>query len=91
MNIPYITYMEMIGEPLRSEAITYDTNRVFWYAYEDILAIKDYLKTGQLSIAEIIKSLSKPKAYAIWSLDDPGPALEFVKMTVRNVFNKIIR
>ena len=91
LNIPYITYMEMIGEPLRPEAITYDTNRVFWYAYEDILAIKDYLKTGQLSIAEIIKSLSKPKAYAIWSLDDPGPALEFFKMTVRNVFNKIIR
>ncbi|NMA03376.1 MAG: carboxylate--amine ligase [Clostridiales bacterium] len=90
LNIPYITYMEMIGEPLEPEAIIHDTNRVFWYAYEDILAIKDYIKTGQLSFTKVIKSLFRPKAYAIWSLDDPKPAFEFFKMTTRNVLKKVV-
>ena len=90
LNIPYITYMEMIGQPLESKAITRDINRVFWYAYEDILAIIDYIKTGQLSFREVAKSLLRPKAYAIWSLDDPKPAFEFFKMTIRNVFNKVL-
>lgn len=89
LNIPYITYMEMIGQPLEPKAITENSNRVFWYALEDMLAIKDYIKTGQLSFGEVAKSLLKPKAYAIWSLDDPMPALEFFKMTVRNVFRKV--
>ncbi len=90
LNIPYITYMEMIGQPLEPKAITRDINRVFWYAYEDILAIKDYIKTGQLSFGGVAKSLLRPKAYAIWSLSDPKPAFEFFKMTIRNVFNKVI-
>ncbi|HZJ76966.1 MAG TPA: carboxylate--amine ligase [Oscillospiraceae bacterium] len=89
LNIPYITYMEMIGQPLEPQAITEDTGRVFWYVYEDILAVKDYIKTGQLSPGEIIKSLFKPKAYAIWSLNDPMPAFDFLRMTARNVFRKI--
>ncbi len=89
LNVPYITYMEMIGQPLEPKAITEDTNRVFWYVYEDILAVKDYIKTGQLSFGEVAKSLLKPKAYAIWSLSDPMPAFGFFGMTVRNVFKKI--
>ncbi len=88
LNVPYITYMEMIGQALEAKAIRENTNRVFWYAYEDILAIKDYIKTGQLSVKEVIFSLFKPKAYAIWSLKDPKPGFEFFKMTFRNVVKK---
>ena len=91
LNIPYVTYMEMTGQPLEPKAITWDTNRIFWYAFEDILAIKDYIKTGQLSLGEVVKSLFKPKAYAIWSLTDPMPAFGFFSMMVRNVFKKIFR
>ncbi len=89
LNIPYITYMEMIGQPLEPKAVTEDTNRAFWYVYEDILAVRDYIRTGQLTLGEILRSLLRPKAYAIWSLSDPKPALEFFKMTVRNVLRKI--
>ena len=53
--------MEMIGQPLEPKAITVDTNRAFWYVYEDILAVKDYIKTGQLSISEIVRSLFETK------------------------------
>lgn len=88
LNMPYITYMEMIGRPLKPKAITEDTNRTFWYLYEDILAVRDYIKTKQLTLKEVIESLFKPKAYAIWSLDDPRPALEFMKILARKIMGR---
>lgn len=88
MNIPYITYRELTGEPLAPKAITENTNRVFWYAYEDLLAIKGYIQTGQLSLGEVMKSFFKPKAYAIWSLDDPKPFFSYCKMMVGKIFKR---
>jgi D-aspartate ligase len=82
LNFPYITYREMIGEPLEPKALTDTTNRAFWYGYEDLLAIKDYVKTGQLKTTDVVKSLFRPKAYAIWSLSDPKPAVSFMKARV---------
>ena len=50
VNMPYIAYRELIGKPLEPYAVTHDTNLVFWYAYEDLLAVRGYLKTGQLKL-----------------------------------------
>lgn len=88
LNIPYITYRELTGTPLEPIAVKKDTNRVFWYAYEDILAIKAYLKSGQLTLKEIILSFFKPKAYAIWDIKDPRPAFAFLKMIIEKKLNK---
>ena len=88
LNIPYITYRELTGRPLEPKAITENTNRVFWYLYEDLLAIRAYIKTGQLSLGDVIRSLFKPKAYAIWSLDDPKPAFSFFKMMASKLFKR---
>ncbi|GGA83099.1 carboxylate--amine ligase [Ornithinibacillus halotolerans] len=82
LNFPYITYREMIGEPLEPKAVTETTNRAFWYGYEDLLAVKGYVQTGQLKIGEVVKSLFRPKAYAIWSIRDPKPAIAFTKHRV---------
>lgn len=89
INIPYITYMDMLGRPLPAKAIQGDSNCAFWYLYGDILAIIDYLKSKQLSAKEIIQSLWKSKAYAIWSLDDPRPALEFLKIKLEDILKRI--
>ncbi len=91
VNIPYITYRELIGQPLPPSAVERDTNLVFWYGYEDMLAIRDYIKTRQLTIGQVLRSLFKPKAYAIWDWKDPVPALMFSKMLLGKVFAKIIR
>lgn len=88
LNIPYITYRELTGDPLEPKAITENTNRVFWYAYEDLLAIKDYVKTGQLSLGQVISSFFKPKAYAVWSLDDPKPSFSYFKMMAGKLFKR---
>lgn len=91
VNIPYITYRELIGSPLEPIAVTENTRRVFWYAYEDLLAIRDYIKTKQLTVKEVVVSLFKPKAYAIWDWKDPKPAFTFFKMLLGKVFNKFSR
>ncbi len=91
LNIPYITYRELTGAPLEPKAITTDTNRVFWCAYEDLLAIRGYLKTRQLTLREILVSLFKPKAYAIWDWNDTRPAWAFCRTLGTKAYNRLLR
>lgn len=87
VNFPYITYAELTGNPVAPKAVTEDKNIVFWYAYEDFLAIRGYLKTGQLTRMSVIRSLFKKKAHAIWDWQDPKPAFSFFK----NIVGKAVR
>src|SRR5699024_9385594 len=66
VNMPYIAYQELTGNPVEPRAITYDTGLVFWYIYEDLFAVRNYIKTGQLEFKEILKSYRQPKVTAIW-------------------------
>lgn len=91
LNMPYIAYMDLIGSPLNDKAITKDTNLVFWYVYEDLLAVKEYIKTKQLTISEVLKSYFRPKAYAIWSLNDPKPAFVFLGHILKRLKQKVFR
>ncbi|WP_062351249.1 carboxylate--amine ligase [Bacillus kwashiorkori] len=91
MNFPYILYRELTGNPLPPSAIKHDTNTYFWYAYEDFLAIKDYLKTKQLTLGQVIRSLFAKKAYAIWDWKDPKPGLVFAKMIWKKAMKKLKR
>lgn len=91
LNFPYIDYCELTGSPLPPKAVTVDTNRVFWYAFEDFLAVKDYLKTGQLKIGEVFKSYLKPKAFAVWSISDPKPGLAFAGILIRKAKIKLFK
>lgn len=89
INMPYIAYRELIGEPVEPFAVTRDTGIVFWYAYEDLFAVRNYIKTGQLELKDILKSYKKPKAYAIWDSKDPKPAFVFLGNKVKRVFEKV--
>lgn len=89
INFPYITYREMIGEPIGKKVIDYDTGIVFRYLQEDLLAIRDYVRKGQLSYGDVIKSLFRKKAPAIWSFKDPKPAFSYLGMTLKKIGNKL--
>lgn len=92
LNIPYITYRELTGKPLEPKVIKEESNMVFWYAYEDLLAIKDYIRTGQLTLGRIFVSfLKKTKVYAIWNWKDPMPAFSCVVIFTGKVFKKIFK
>lgn len=86
LNMPYITYRELTGNPLPPKAVTENTNTVFWYAYEDLYAIRGYLRTKQLTAGQVFRSFFKPKAYAVWSLKDPKPFFSFLSM----IFGKAV-
>ncbi|WP_430789899.1 carboxylate--amine ligase [Virgibacillus flavescens] len=86
LNMPYITYMELTGNPLEPKAIQSDTNTAFWYGYEDMLAVKEYVKTGQLSVGNVLKSLVRPKVNAIWDWNDPKPGMTFIKSKINKRF-----
>lgn len=91
LNFPYITYRDLTGNPLPPKAVTENTGIVFWYAYEDLLAIKDYMKTGQLSFGQVLKSFNKKKAYAIWDWKDPKPGLAYTGILVGKVTKSIFK
>lgn len=91
VNMPYLTYMELTGEKIEPQEIKKDTGLVFWYAYEDFLASRGYVKTKQLKTSEIIKSLFRPKAYAIWDVSDSKPFFEFNGILMKKVFRKLFK
>ena len=89
INMPYITYMDLIGKPVPNKHIDYDSGLVFRYTFEDILAIKGYLSTKQLKLSKVIKSLFRKKVHAIRSFDDIKPVRAYAGILVRKVIKKI--
>jgi hypothetical protein len=82
----------MTNQEIGEKSLKENTNLVFWYAYEDYYAIKDYIKTKQLTRFQIFLSLFKFKAHAIWSFDDPLPFFSFINMKIlRKIKNKIFK
>lgn len=89
INFPYIAYMELLGQEIGQDALTKTTGYCFRYLQEDILAIRQYIKTGQLSYLEILKTLFRRKAPAIWSFDDPRPGFNYFGMVLGKLKNKL--
>ena len=85
VNFPLLAYKEMTGEKIKKENKTYDSRFYFRYLYEDLLAIREYVRAGQLTKMEIFKSLFRRKAPAILSFKDPKPGLGFLKMVYGKV------
>lgn len=79
VNMPFMTYCELTGiTSVCPRTVTENKNRAFWFAYEDLLAIRDYRRKGQLTTGQALRSLFKPKAYAIWDWRDPRPVFAFM-------------
>lgn len=85
VNFPLLAYKEMTGEKIVKENKTYDTRIYFRYLYEDLLAIREYVRAGQLTKMGIFRSLFRRKAPAILSFRDPKPGLGFLKMVYGKV------
>ncbi len=87
LNMPYVAYRELTGDPLEPKAVNYDTGYVFWYAFGDMLAVRDYIRTGQLTLGQVIKSYFMKKAYAVWNPKDPMPSLAFFVYKLSKALN----
>lgn len=85
INFPMLAYREMTGEKIVIDNRTYDSKIHFRYLYEDLLAIREYVRAGQLTRGSIIKSLFRKKAPAIFSWDDLKPGFGFLSMVYGKV------
>lgn len=88
INFPYLAYKEMVGEKIQVEKKIHDSHRYFRYLYEDLLAIRAYLKADQLSLWQVFSSLWHRKAPAIFSFEDLKPTWGFSKVLWEKVKRK---
>jgi len=91
VNFPYVQYCEMIGDPIPPSAVTSNTNIAFWFEYEDLLAIRAYLKTKQLTLKQILPTFKRPLVPAVFDLHDLKPFLGMLGMLGGRFVRKIQR
>lgn len=91
LNFPHIAYQELIGQPVANKNIEHTSNLTFVYAFEDVLAIKGYIQTKQLSVWAVFVSLFRRKVYAIWALDDMKPYFSYMGGLFGKVLKKLKR
>ncbi|MBW5448847.1 carboxylate--amine ligase [Cohnella sp. CFH 77786] len=91
INFPLLAYRELTGQPIGSQAVRHDTGIAFCYLFEDLIASRDYVKSKQLGVAQIVKSHFTKRAPAIWSPTDPAPAIYFLGMMLRKAVRKFSR
>lgn len=91
LNIPYILYRDLTGDPLAPLEVRETKNRVFWYLYEDLWAIRGYLKSGKRTIREILASLMRPKAPAIFDVTDLLPVVKYNQLLFKKVVRKVFK
>lgn len=85
LNFPYIAYKEMTDELPEPKCVDYDTGYAFRYLYEDLFAIREYLRTGQISLGKMIKDHSFKTVPSTWSWSDPMPGIYFVGATLARI------
>ncbi|WP_459129444.1 carboxylate--amine ligase [Guggenheimella bovis] len=91
LNMPYILYRDMIGDPVEPKNITEETELTFRYWFEDRLAIKEYIKAGDLTEEEVKESLKRKIVPAVWDKDDPMPGFSYALHLLRRAFKKVFR
>ncbi|MEC6748873.1 carboxylate--amine ligase [Marinilactibacillus sp. XAAS-LB27] len=91
LNMPLIAYKELTGQPIGTRVIKEDTGQVFHYMYEDLHASRAYVKAGDLTWSQILKSYKASKTGAVWAKDDPQPGIQFIGKFVKRVAGKVTR
>lgn len=89
VNFPLVAYNELIGLDIGERSVKEDKEIAFRYLYEDIFAIRHYIKAGQLTKAEVKESLKLKKAPAILDFDDLKPGLSFMGIILKKVKSKL--
>ncbi len=89
LNMPYLAYKELssgIEEP--PKVITKDNGLVFWYSFEDLLAVKGYLRSGQLTFWQVFRSYFRKKVHSTWDIKDPKPYIAFISYKLSKYFKR---
>jgi len=91
VNFPYVQYCELTGKPLEPYAVQKDTDIAFWFEYEDLLAIKAYIKTKQLTLKQILPTFRRPIVCAVFDAKDVKPFFGMLGMLGGRFMRKLQR
>lgn len=91
LNFPWIMYRDLTGRPLPPKAVTRNTGLHFWFAREDLFALRDYIKAGQMGVGSALGSLLRRKVPAIWEWRDPVPSAAYAGLMARRLWQKLRR
>lgn len=91
INFPWLQYQELTGQDIGRNFLEKSTRTTFVYGLEDLLAIKGYLKTKQLTVSDLLKTAFRKKAYAIWAIDDPAPYFYFMGKLFTKAMKRLMR
>ncbi|MDZ7836085.1 MAG: hypothetical protein U5K84_12915 [Alkalibacterium sp.] len=72
----------------RQDSLEGTTNLAFHYMYEDLHASRAYVKAGQLSWKQILKTYTEKRVGSVWAVSDPKPGLI---VFMGNLLNKMKR
>ena len=88
LNFPYIAYLEMTDKIPENKSVETETGYVFHYMYEDLFALRGYLKSKQMGPRKILKDFTLKRVHSTWSWDDPMPGLYFVSTIAGKVIGR---
>ncbi len=92
LEFTYVMYRDLVGDPLPEYHLRENRPWAFWHAYEDAISVSAYLKSKQLTLAQVIRPwLAHHKAHAIWATDDIKPLFSFAKLLLNKVVDKLWR
>lgn len=94
INMPYIAYKDLTQGLDEKDRLflTHDTGYAFIYGFEDMMAIRGYAKTGQMSVFQSLKiSLSRKWAPAIFDWKDIRPWMFYNNVLLKKALKKIFR
>ncbi len=91
VNFPYVQYAEMTGHPLENHFVNQDTNIAFWFEYEDLLAIREYIRQKQLTLKQILPTFRRPLVPAVFDIHDIKPFFGMMNMILGRFFKKFTR
>lgn len=78
LNFPYIAYREMSGYSLEDKTNVKTRPYAFRYHIEDLISIKNYISSNQMSLMDYIKEKKYKTVHAIWSRDDIKPYITYM-------------
>ncbi len=92
LEFTYVMYRDLIGDPVEEFHLQEDKPWAFWHAYEDMISVSAYLKTKQLTPAQIIRPwMAHRKAHAIWAADDIRPLFAFARLIISKIYGRLRR
>jgi predicted ATP-grasp superfamily ATP-dependent carboligase len=75
INLPLIQYLDLTGQPAAASRGEHAQGIKWWESIADFHAFQEYHERGELTFKDWLKSVWRPRVFALFAWDDPRPFL----------------